>query len=39
MSRFKGLGEMPIPQLRQTTIDPATRSLWRGGTSRLCEGD
>lgn len=29
ISRFKGLGEMPVPQLRQTTMDPATRSLWR----------
>ena len=27
ISRFKGLGEMPAPQLRDTTMDPAKRSL------------
>ena len=29
VSRFKGLGEMPAAQLRSTTMDPATRTLWR----------
>ena len=29
VSRFKGLGEMPPAQLKETTMNPATRNLFR----------
>ncbi len=45
ISRFKGLGEMPVAALRETTMDPAKRSLLkvviapedRAATSNLVE--
>ena len=33
VSRFKGLGEMPPAQLRDTTMDPTQRSLYRIGVA------
>jgi len=29
ISRFKGLGEMPAKQLRETTMDVSARTLWK----------
>ena len=40
ISRFKGLGEMPMRDLRETTMDPAKRALAaRGGRRRPARGD
>ncbi len=39
VSRFKGLGEMPPGQLRDTTMDPAQRSLYRIGIADGESGD
>ena len=36
VSRFKGLGEMNAPQLKETTMDPAKRTLLR---VEIAEGD
>ena len=34
VSRFKGLGEMPMRDLRDTTMDPARRTLLRVAIAR-----
>jgi topoisomerase-4 subunit B len=39
VSRFKGLGEMPASQLRETTMDPARRALVRVGVPMVARGD
>ena len=36
VARFKGLGEMPSAQLRDTTMDPANRNLLKGHSGRPC---
>ncbi len=39
VSRFKGLGEMPPAQLRDTTMDPSRRTLLRVGLADGAGGD
>jgi topoisomerase-4 subunit B len=39
VSRFKGLGEMMPKQLRETTMDPASRRLIRVGIDDVEPGD
>jgi topoisomerase-4 subunit B len=39
VSRFKGLGEMPPAQLKETTMDPAKRTLLRVQVPSLRSGD
>ncbi|MCA8998715.1 MAG: DNA gyrase subunit B [Planctomycetaceae bacterium] len=39
VQRFKGLGEMNAPQLKETTLDPATRTLLRVDIESAVEAD
>ena len=39
VNRFKGLGEMNAEQLRETTMDPATRTLQRVSIEDAAEAD
>ena len=39
ISRFKGLGEMPARYLKETTLDPATRTLLRVDIEMQLEAD
>lgn len=39
MGRFKGLGEMPAAQLKETTMDPKKRKLLRVDVNSLAETD
>jgi topoisomerase-4 subunit B len=39
ISRFKGLGEMPATQLKETTMDPAKRTLARVRVPTAAKGD
>ncbi len=39
ISRFKGLGEMPPAQLKDTTMDPAKRTLLRVNLADVAAGD
>ena len=39
VSRFKGLGEMPAKQLKDTTMDPRRRTLWRVGITDAQEAE
>jgi topoisomerase-4 subunit B len=39
ISRFKGLGEMPAPQLKSTTMDPAKRKLMQIKIDSIAEAE